>query len=131
MAIVLPKLSNRRSSPKLAAETQPAVNVTLCREDSVYAAGSELTARWRLRRVAMDDIQSVEVSVLWHTQGKGDEDLHVHHFQRVTESEIRHRGLADEQSLRCQLPMSPLSYRGHLIQLRWCIRLRLFLTDGR
>ena len=107
------------------------MNVTLCREDGVYEAGRELAARWRIRRVSIDDIQSVEVSVMWHTEGKGDEDLHVHHFHRIGESQIRRIGLADQQSLNCKLPASPLSYHGHLIHLRWCLRLRLFLTDGR
>jgi hypothetical protein len=68
---------------------------------------------------------------MWHTEGKGDEDLHVHHFHRVVESQIRRVGLADEQSIQCQLPASPLSYHGRLISVRWCIRLRLFLSDGR
>ncbi len=107
------------------------MNVSLCREDGVYEAGGELLAKWRIRRVSVDDIQSVEVSVMWHTEGKGDEDLHVHHFHRVGESQVRRRGLADQQSFRCRLPASPLSYHGHLIHLRWCLRLRLFLIDGR
>ncbi|MDA8743641.1 hypothetical protein N9N28_03305 [Rubripirellula amarantea] len=88
-------------------------------------------ARWRIRRVCLDDLQSIEVSVLWHTEGKGDEDLHVHHFHRVSPEQLRRLGLADEQSLRCHLPASPLSYHGHLISLRWCVRLRLFMNDGR
>jgi hypothetical protein len=131
VAIVLPKFSRRRLSSGFAAEAQPAVNVTLCREDGVYEAGGDLTAKWRIRRISVDDIQSVEVSVMWHTEGKGDEDLHVHHFHRIGESQIRRQGLADQQSLHCKLPASPLSYHGHLIHLRWCLRLRLFLTDGR
>ncbi len=131
MAIVLPKFPRRRSPVGAASETQPALNVSLCREDGVYQAGGELVAKWRVRRVSIDDLQSIEVSVLWHTEGKGDEDLHVHHFYRIVESQIRRIGLADEQSIRCVLPASPLSYHGHLITVRWCIRMRLFLSDGR
>ncbi|QDT04078.1 hypothetical protein K227x_24660 [Rubripirellula lacrimiformis] len=107
------------------------MNVTLCREDGVYQAGGELMAKWRVRRISMDDLQSIEVSVLWHTEGKGDEDLHVHHFHRIVESQIRQIGFADEQAIRCVLPASPLSYQGHLITVRWCIRMRLFMQDGR
>lgn len=107
------------------------MNVSLCREDGVYQAGGELTASWRVRRISVDDISSVEVSVLWHTEGKGDEDLHVHHFHRLSQEQVRSIGEAERQSLRCRLPASPLSYHGHLIHLRWCLRLRLFLTDGR
>lgn len=107
------------------------MNVTLCREDGIYQAGGELTAKWRIRRIPIDEVQGVEVSVLWHTEGKGDEDLHVHHFHRLVENQIRRTGLADEQSVHCQLPMTPLSYHGRLISVRWCFRLRLFVSDGR
>lgn len=107
------------------------MNVTLCREDGVYEAGGELTAKWTIRRVPLDQLQGIEISVLWHTEGKGDEDLHVHHFRRLVESQIRRIELEDEQLLCSVLPASPLSYHGHLISVRWCIRLRLFLSDGR
>jgi hypothetical protein len=76
-------------------------------------------------------VQGVEVSVLWHTQGKGDEDLQVHHFHRLVENQIRRAGLANEQSLHCELPPTPLSYHGRLISVLWCIRLRLFIAGGR
>ena len=107
------------------------MKVSLCREDSLYEAGGTLTAHWRISRVPLDQVQGLEMSVLWHTEGKGDEDLHVHHFHRAPEAAIRLSGLEDEQSIRCVLPSTPLSYHGRLIQLRWCVRLRLFLSDGR
>ena len=131
MAIVLPKFSRRRSSAGFAAETQPALNVRLCREDGAYESGGLLAAQWRISRIAPESLQSLEVSVMWHTEGKGDEDLHVHHFQRLGEMQLRAMRPGDEQSLRCQLPPTPLSYQGRLITIRWCIRLRLFMTDGR
>ena len=131
MAIVLPKFSRRRPSTGLAAETQPAVNLSLCREDGTYPAGGTLSVKWRISRVPLDEVQGLEVSVMWHTEGKGDEDLQVHHFHRVVESQIRRVGLADEQSIHCVLPVTPLSYHGRLISVRWCVRLRLFLASGR
>jgi len=39
--------------------------------------------------------------------------------------------LADEQSIRCVLPVTPLSYHGRLISVQWCVRMRLFLANGR
>ncbi len=107
------------------------MNLSLCHEDGLYEAGGKLTARWKISRVPLDEINGLEVSVLWHTEGKGDEDLHVHHFHRVVENQIRRSGLADEQSTHCNLPDTPLSYHGKLISVRWCVRLRLFLEDGR
>lgn len=107
------------------------MNVALCREDGCYQAGGTLTAKWRVRRVPIDELQAVEVSVLWHTEGKGDEDLHVHHFQRFGDQQLKRIGLTDERSLQCQLPTTPLTYHGRLINIRWCLRIRLFMTDGR
>jgi hypothetical protein len=107
------------------------VKLSLCRDDGVYDAGGTLTAHWRVSRVPLEDVQGLEVSVLWHTEGKGDEDLHVHHFHRLGEQQIRRVGLAEPQSIRCTLPATPLSYHGRLISVRWCIRLRLFLAKGR
>ena len=107
------------------------MNVSLGREDGIYRAGGPLSACWRVSRVALDRLEAIEVSVMWHTEGKGDEDLHVHHFQRLDEHHIRRLGLADEQPLHCDLPFTPLSYHGRLISVRWCIRLRLFMTDNR
>jgi hypothetical protein len=103
----------------------------MCREDATYIGGERLSVRWRISRVTLDQLQAMEVSVLWYTEGKGDEDLNVHHFLRWDESQIRRSGLTDQQSLTCELPSTPLSYHGRLITVRWCARLRLFLTNGR
>lgn len=107
------------------------MNIALCLDDVTYEAGQQMTVKWRISRVPLDEVQGIEVSVLWHTEGKGDEDLHVHHFYRQSENRIRRLGLADEQSFQCDLPASPLSYHGRLISVMWCIRLRLFLAGGR
>jgi len=131
VAIVLPKLSRRRSSPGLAAEAQPAVSVALCRDDAMYEGGKTLCATWKVSRVTLDALTAIETSVLWYTEGKGDTDLLAHHFERLEEDQIRRAGLADEHSLTCELPATPLSYHGRLIRLRWCVRMRLFLSDGR
>jgi hypothetical protein len=103
----------------------------MCREDATYVGGERMTVRWRVSRVTLDQLQAMEVSVLWCTEGKGDEDLNVHHFLRWDESQIRRSGLTDQQSLTCDLPWTPLSYHGRLITVRWCARLRLFLAGGR
>ncbi|PAY17079.1 hypothetical protein CKO51_23215 [Rhodopirellula sp. SM50] len=107
------------------------MSVSLCREDGIYEGGKELSATWRVSRVTLDSLSAIEISVLWYSEGKGDTDLHVHHFERYEEERIRRFGLADKHSLSCLLPATPLSYHGRLIRLRWCVRMRLFLTDGR
>lgn len=107
------------------------MRLSLCNGEAVYEAGSTLIARWRISRVPLEEIQSLEVSVLWHTEGKGDEDLHVHHFHRISETQVRRVGMSQDQSIKCVLPATPLSYHGRLINLCWCVRLRLYLNGGR
>ncbi|MEO1615123.1 MAG: hypothetical protein AAFV88_04685 [Planctomycetota bacterium] len=107
------------------------MSVSLCNDDGLYEGGRELKANWKVSRVTLDQVTAIELSILWYTEGKGDPELHVHHFERLEEDQIRRSGLADEQSLNCLLPATPLSYLGKLIRLRWCVRLRLFLRNGR
>ncbi|MCC9603040.1 hypothetical protein LOC67_21030 [Stieleria sp. JC731] len=107
------------------------MSIELCREDGIYEGGCDLTANWRISRVTLDSVTAVEISVLWFTEGKGDTDLNVHYFKRFEQEQILRSGLADRQSLSCVLPATPLSYHGRLIRLRWSVRLRLFMANGR
>jgi len=72
----------------------------------------------------------VETSVLWYTEGKGEEDLQVHHFERLGAAELLIRQLSEDQPFATRLPYSPLSYDGQLLRIRWCVRLRIFLAGG-
>lgn len=106
------------------------MNVSLCRDDATYTAGGFLKASWRVSRVAIEDVQGVEVSVLWHTEGKGDEDLAVHFFRRYDAMELHSIGVGESQPIECRLPASPLSYRGTLIKIQWGVRVRVFVANG-
>lgn len=131
MAIVLPKFSRRRSPSGLAIETQPALNVALCREDGNYPAGGVLRATYRVSRVPVDHLDRMEVSVLWYTDGKGDEDLQVQFFQSIDRADLLTVDPTKPQMLECQLPATPLSYHGRLVSVCWCLRVRLFMVDGK
>jgi hypothetical protein len=77
-----------------------------------------------------DKVRSVELSILWHTEGKGDEDSGVHYFE---EHAVGDR-LSERPAWRpfaTKLPHSPLSYDGPLIKIRWCVRVRVFLESGK
>jgi hypothetical protein len=71
---------------------------------------------------------TVERSILWYTEGKGEEDIGVHHCERITD---RATVEADGGSFTCRLPASPLSYEGVIVKIRWCVRVRLFFDAGR
>lgn len=132
MAIVLPKLPRRRPTARWTAHSAPTLTVALCRADGRYSMGQPLAAHWHLSQLAEDtEIDGLEASVMWYTEGKGDEDLHVHHFHRWSGAELAAMDLEQSHGWGCQLPLTPLSYEGTLLRIRWCVRLRLFCKVGR
>ncbi|WP_148080501.1 hypothetical protein [Roseimaritima ulvae] len=138
----MPKFSRRRSASLAASETEPAVGLSFCNEAQRYAGGDTLEVDWCIHQpaarssaanaAAMDSsvIQGIEASVMWFTEGKGDEDFKVHYFRRYGAAELAAMNLAEPQRLRTELPYSPLSYEGQLLRIRWCVRLRLFMQGG-
>jgi hypothetical protein len=94
--------------------------------------GQSLAALWRIGRVAPEVvIDGLEASVMWYTEGKGDEDLNVHHFRRWSDVQLKELDLTQSHGFQCSLPLTPLSYEGTLLRIRWCVRLRLFCSVGR
>jgi hypothetical protein len=89
-----------------------------------------LSGEYRILGIAPEDVKAVEVSVLWHTEGKGDEDLAVHHFERLSGENGDVHGPASGE-FRTVLPNSPLSYEGVTIKLAWCVRVRVFPRRGK
>jgi hypothetical protein len=96
-----------------------------------YAAGDELVAEYQLDAVLADEVQAVEASVLWHTEGKGEEDMGVHFFERRLPGDAEEGDLRPLRRFRTTLPTSPLSYSGAIFTIRWSVRVRLFLRRGR
>jgi hypothetical protein len=96
---------------------------------NVFAPGEVLAGRYRLAADEPAEPEAVEVSVHWFTQGKGDEDLGVHFFERRT----RESGPppAPDGTFVTRLPRSPLSYDGVLVKVIWCVHVRAVLRGGR
>ncbi|MEZ6133286.1 MAG: hypothetical protein R3C53_00105 [Pirellulaceae bacterium] len=93
--------------------------------------GENLEFEYAIQRISAQLIERLEVSVAWYTEGKGSEDIGVHFFQSVPRSELSKTPLSDPHRIETLLPANPLSYDGRLFKIRWCVRLRLFLCDGR
>ena len=106
------------------------MTLKLCRADGRYLAGQRLRAEWRIGRLQYEEVVGLEASVLWFTEGKGDEDLLVHHFDRWNDTQLNQLNLAVPHTIECLLPLSPMSYEGTLVRIRWCVRLRLFCASG-
>lgn len=110
---------------------EPQLSLSLVGSQRCFAVGDELVCEYQIDAVDPADIQAVECSVLWHTVGKGEEDLGVHFFERRLPADAEHGDLRPRRRLRTRLPNSPLSYQGAILSIAWCVRLRLFLRRGR
>ena len=108
----------------------PLVRLKILAPRPVYEPGDLLECEYTIVQ-ADEPIQCVETSVLWFTEGKGDEDLGVHFFDRRRRQQVRDGDLQALYRFKTVLPHSPLSYTGSLLSIRWCIRVRVFLSRGR
>lgn len=108
---------------------EPRASLLLLDNRRRYAPYDDLSFECRISGVAAEGVDSLEVSVLWHTEGKGDEDLAVHFFERLPASGDAPPPLAARFTTR--LPACPQTYQGVIVKLRWCVRLRVYLANGK
>ena len=111
--------------------SEPRVIIRFDGNGRVYHSGERLAGEYRLVSIEPQDVKAVEVSVLWHTDGKGDEDLAVHDFRRLSAEDGDWIGPRQFGRFSTTLPNSPLSYEGAIVKLRWCVRVRLFLAKDK
>lgn len=109
----------------------PAVTIRFDGNGHVYYPGETLSGEYRLHAVDAKDIKAIEVSLLWYTSGKGDQDLAVHDFRRFSAENGNCIDPGRHGRFSSILPNSPLSYDGVIVKLRWCIRVRVFLSGGK
>jgi hypothetical protein len=93
-----------------------------------YFPGDVLSGSYRLVG-DVTGLESVEVSVHWFTEGKGDEDLGVHHFEKRTRADGGGSAPASGR-FSTRLPNSPLSYEGLLLKVVWRVHVRAVLAGG-
>ncbi|MCC7086936.1 MAG: hypothetical protein IT427_18205 [Pirellulales bacterium] len=96
-----------------------------------FRPGDVLAGAYQIDAVEAGEIKAVEISVLWFTEGKGDEDLAVHYFERLSAGDLPEMDLSELRRFQTVLPRSPLSYEGVLVKICWCVRVRAFLNSGR
>lgn len=124
------------------------VAIRFDRRPADYQPGDQLEASILLAPACTTKLKSVELTVVWYTAGKGDEDLHVHEFVRHAmdgaptkprepsdDSDEESLGKSDTAGQRFELstklPRAPLSYAGVIVKVCWCVRVRLFDGAGR
>jgi hypothetical protein len=109
----------------------PRLRVQLDAKPRAYCPGDVLAGRFSLEGVPLADIRAVELSVLWHTEGKGDEDMSVHYFERSERQNGQPVDLQQPRRFSTALPKSPLSYDGLIVKICWRVRVRVFLLRGK
>jgi hypothetical protein len=108
----------------------PTVQLTLDALPRHYRPGDRLAGRFQVDASRPWPIRAAELSVLWYTAGKGEEDFAIHHFERWVDELDRPLELRVPRPFSIVLPSSPLSYEGQIVKICWCARLRLFLPQG-
>jgi hypothetical protein len=103
--------------------------VALDREPAAYQPEEAIAGGFRLPPDVAREAEAVELSVLWYTEGKGDEDLGTHFFERI-EEERELAALDGPRRFSARLPDGPLSYDGVIVKVCWCVRVRVFCRGG-
>jgi hypothetical protein len=111
--------------------TSPCAKLLLDDTARTYRPGEVLAGQFSLEGVASDDVRACELSVLWHTEGKGDEDLSVHFFERLEPHNGESIDFRQPRRFSTELPNSPLTYGGQIVKIAWCVRVRFFLNRGK
>ncbi len=109
----------------------PLVIIRFDANGRVYQPGETLSGEYRVDAFRLGEIKAVEVSILWYTEGKGDEDLAVHHFHRISVEDDLNFDPRRPERFSTVLPNSPLTYDGLIVKIRWCVRVRIFMARGK
>ena len=108
----------------------PRVGLSFDGQQRQFQPGETLSGSYALLNIDPRDVKAVELSVLWYTEGKGEEDLAVHFFDRLEPSAAL-MDLGQPRPFSTRLPESPLSYAGLIVKVCWCVRVRVFLPQGK
>lgn len=111
--------------------TEPNIMIRLDKPGRIYEPGEPLKCEFLVEGVHACSVKLIEASVLWHTQGKGEEDLAVHQLCRYEQLACDKSSGIGPFQFETVLPNSPLSYRGRILDIRWCMRVRAILHSGR
>ena len=110
---------------------EPTVIIRFDGEGRVYRPGDTLSGEYWIESIDTGQVKAVEASVLWHTEGKGDEDMAVVEFWRREPDDDRPIDPRRPERFSAAVPMSPLSYDGQIVKVRWRVRVRAFLHRGK
>jgi hypothetical protein len=105
------------------------IEILLDRDELVFQPGEDLAGQFLVVPAEGMVPKAIELSVVWHTEGKGDEDLGVHYFERYDAQEQTDHLLRPIR-FQTRLPASPLSYEGNILKIKWLVRVRVYPKRG-
>ncbi len=111
--------------------SQPHITIRLEGNGRTFPPGAPLRGEYWLEGLSPEDVKAIELSVLWYTEGKGEEDLSVHFFRRDLLDQLQHTDGRWIGRFDTVLPRTPWSYQGLVVKIIWCVRVRVFLVHGR
>jgi len=111
--------------------SQPRITIRLESNGRSFEPGDTLRGQYWLEGAAPEDVKAVELSVLWYTEGKGEEDMAVHFFRRDSLDQLPYAAGRWIGAFSTVLPYSPWSYQGLILKIVWCVRVRVFLARGK
>jgi hypothetical protein len=91
--------------------------------------GDRLRGSYHIAGADLSRLEKVEITVGWHTEGKGSGASGVEHrtVHLPVEGSLERGGSG---KISARLPASPLSYDGVLIKVRWAVKLRATFSGG-
>lgn len=111
--------------------SEPSITLEFDEHARFYLPREEIAGQYVVDIDDANAVHAIESSVLWYTEGKGEEDLAVHYFDRHSRIEGHFFDVTVPRRFGTVLPHSPLSYSGRILKIRWCVRVRVFLRSGR
>jgi len=98
------------------------INVKLDNEESTYRPGDTISGsvEW-----SEEEGDSLEVRLIWFTQGKGDRD-----FELISTHTVTAFGPSGSERFQFSAPHRPQSFAGKLISLQWAIEAIAFPSQN-
>jgi hypothetical protein len=125
---------NRSSQSDDTAGARVVISVTgqtQGRPQASFTPGQVFSCEYDVQLFPNQTVAAIESSVIWLTQGKGEEDIGVHFFERRNRTSLAADTFNHPQRLSTVLPLSPHSYEGRILKVFWRVRIRIFFTGGK
>ncbi|MDA7950140.1 MAG: hypothetical protein MPJ24_01530 [Pirellulaceae bacterium] len=109
----------------------PSITIKFRTPQEVFHPNDRLEVEYYVEASDLSSLNAMEISLLWYTEGKGEQDIYVHSFERRERRNVANRDLSQVFLFQCQLPKTPLSYHGTILKIHWCIRVTTQFKKGK